>query len=120
MAGRWLSQCVWRVFAQTADIDGATMALVKNGVWLDCGHDHADQAAAEACPWEPDDAPEVYAGAVIQVHPTTFARISQSKMPWAGARPLRQSRRAASSAVDTPTHEREQRQLPLIDDRSAA
>lgn len=71
-----------------------------------------DQAAAEACPWEPEDAPVVYAGAVIAVHPTTLARTAQARMPWAAARPLRQSRHVAG--------ERERRQLPLIDDRSAA
>lgn len=81
---------VWCVFAVTADDAGARVAITRSGLWLNCGHQHASQLEAERCPWEPEDAPLVYAGEVHEVHPSYFQRFAQGKMPWA-ERPLRQS-----------------------------
>ena len=76
----------WYVFAATADDDGNTVGVTRAGLWLNCGHAHAERIAAEGCTWEPDDAPEVYAGLVLEVHQTYFARFSQGRMPWPSAR----------------------------------
>lgn len=53
-----------------------------------CGHYHGTREEAEACPWEPANPPELYAGIVRQVRderPDIAAgehRFEQGAMPW--------------------------------------
>lgn len=105
--------CVWRVFGVTADEAGNEVRLTTARLWLNCGHDHQTQGDAEACAWEPDNAPVVYAGRVIQVHPSYFARFAQGRMPWS-ERPLRQSGKYRVGAKEKPNAE--SKQVPMFED----
>lgn len=71
----------WRVLGFTSDASGAMVRLRgAGGLWAECGHNHADQAEAEACPWEPSPPPATYAGRVCQVR--ADHRQAQGAMPW--------------------------------------
>ena len=70
----------WRVLGFTSDSTGAMVRLLHHGLWAECGHNHATQGEAEACPWEPAPPPTTYAGLVREVR--ADHRQVQGAMPW--------------------------------------
>lgn len=81
----------WRVLGMTCDPERPDVMVgvrTAGGLGATCGHYHATQGEAEACPWEPAAPPELYAGIVRQVRddrPDRAAgrwRDEQGLMPW--------------------------------------
>jgi hypothetical protein len=81
----------WRVLGMTCDPDRPDVMIgvrTAGGFGADCGHYHDTADEAFACPWEPADPPELYAGIVRQVRDDRPDRAAgrirqvQGTMPW--------------------------------------
>lgn len=78
----------------TAPRHWIVIAVVESGRGIgDCGHQHADDEAAFACPWTPDPWPEVCDLLVRQVR-TEQPIAAQVAMPWGGHRERQMGRSA--------------------------